>query len=73
LDFQRNTIAIFDQGYITVTPDLRLRVGKRLRDDYENGRTYYPFDGSLLTIPAKPEFCPAREHLEWHNSERYRG
>jgi putative restriction endonuclease len=68
-DFHR----LFDQGYVTVTRDLHLEVSGRLRDDYENGRSYYPFHGSQLTAPANPTIRPAAEYLEWHNLRRYRG
>jgi putative restriction endonuclease len=68
-DFHR----LFDQGYITVTPGHRLEVSNRLRQDYENGRTYYPFHGSPLVLPNDSAFHPAKEYLEWHNNELYKG
>ena len=58
---------LFDQGYITVTPDLRLEVSARLRADYGNGRSYYPSHGSLITVPPNPAERPAAEFLRWHN------
>jgi putative restriction endonuclease len=33
---------LFEQGYVTVTPDYTLEVSDRLRHDYHNGRSYYP-------------------------------
>ncbi|HVT59670.1 MAG TPA: HNH endonuclease [Thermoanaerobaculia bacterium] len=35
---------LFDRGYVTVTPDYRVRVSHRLRDDFDNGEPYYPLD-----------------------------
>ena len=64
---------LFDQGYLTVMPDLRLKVGQRLREDYANGKTYYPFDGSPLNPPVGPSELPAKEYLAWHNEHRFRG
>jgi len=58
---------LFDQGYITVTPDLRIEVSERLRDDYHNGHTYYPMSGHRIHAPTSAVERPAREFLEWHN------
>lgn len=63
---------LFDQGYLTVTPDLQLRVSGRLREDYDNGKTYYPLDKLALGQPATPSELPSREHLAWHNEHVFR-
>jgi HNH endonuclease len=36
---------LFDQGYITITPQQRIEVSGRLSADYENGGAYYPLHG----------------------------
>jgi len=64
---------LFDRGYLTVTPELRLVVGSRLREDYENGRTYYPLDGTTLRPPRATDERPSPEHLRWHNDSVFRG
>jgi putative restriction endonuclease len=64
---------LFDQGYITVTPDLRLEVGQRLREEFSNGRTYYPLHGQRLRPPAATRDQPNREYLAWHNENVYVG
>jgi putative restriction endonuclease len=64
---------LFDTGYITVTPELRLEVGARLRDDYKNGRSYYPLHGARLRVPSMAVHRPEREFLEWHQARVYRG
>jgi putative restriction endonuclease len=46
---------LFDQGYLTVAPDHRLEVSRRLREDYHNGRSYYPLHGQVLRLPASVE------------------
>lgn len=63
---------LFDQGYLTVTPDLRLRVSGRLREDYDNGKTYYPLDKQTLKIPGTPSELPSPDYLVWHNEHIYR-
>ncbi len=65
---------LFDRGYITVTPDYRVEVSRRLRDEYENGRYYYPFHGHRLHhLPPNPTDYPSREFLIWHNENIFRG
>ena len=43
---------LFDRGYVTVNADLELEVSGRLREDYSNGRSYYPFHGQKSTCHA---------------------
>ena len=63
-DFHR----LFDKGYVTITPELRIRVSRRLKADYENGRSYYPFDGRpLAVLPESGIDRPSPEYLAWHN------
>ena len=65
---------LFDDGYVTVDPDLRFVVSPRLRDEFENGRAYYALAGrKLLNLPDRPADQPGSEFLEWHNSEVYLG
>jgi putative restriction endonuclease len=63
---------LFDKGYVTVTPDHRFVVSRRLRDEYENGRTYYEFNGHPIHLPRSARDYPSRENLEWHASEVFR-
>ena len=64
---------LFDQGYLTVTEDLRVEVSARLREDYENGRSYYPFHGQQVLAPRRSVDRPSAEFLRWHNETRYKG
>ena len=65
---------LFDDGYVTVDPDLRFVVGQRLRDEFENGRAYYRLSGTrLVNLPDRAEDRPGAEFLEWHNSKVYFG
>lgn len=64
---------LFDTGYVTVTPELRLLVSTRLRDDYKNGRSYYPLHGTQLHVPNIEPHRPATDLLEWHNEHKFRG
>lgn len=64
---------LFDQGYLTVTPDHRLEVSSRLREDYSNGRSYYPLHGTELRLPRVEGERPDVEYLRWHNEQVYLG
>lgn len=65
---------LFDSGYVTITPDYRFEVSRRLRDDFENGGDYYRLRGSLLiALPADPSKQPNRQALDWHNTRVFRG
>jgi putative restriction endonuclease len=65
---------LFDKGYVTVSPeDRRFVVSRRLKDDYENGKTYYALEGTVIHEPALAANRPGREYLEWHAHERFRG
>lgn len=55
---------LFDQGYVTVTPEHRVLVSRRL---------YYPLAGQRMWLPGRVEDHPSREFLEWHADTVYRG
>jgi HNH endonuclease len=57
---------LFDKGYVTVTPDGRFLVSRRLKDDFDNGEPYMPFNGQRIWMPGDPSRRPSREVLEWH-------
>jgi putative restriction endonuclease len=64
---------LFDVGYVTVTPDLKLEVSPRLREEWHNGREYYAHHGEKLNfMPADPSNRPSTEFLGWHNEEVFK-
>ena len=65
--------ALFDAGYVTVTPAHRLHVSRRIRDEFENGRDYYALEGVPLRLPVPPNPPPSAEFLQWHGDVRFRG
>jgi putative restriction endonuclease len=65
--------ALFDAGYVTVTPSLELRVSRRIREEFENGRDYYALEGSSVRLPLPPAPPPSSEYLEWHGDMVFRG
>jgi len=64
---------LFDRGYVTVTPEHRIRVSRRLREDFDNGEYYLRFDGNEIWLPRRPEDRPVPGFLEWHADVVFRG
>ncbi len=64
---------LFDRGYVTVTPEYRFRVSRRLRDDWSNGRVYYDLDGRQISLPESEGDRPSRAELEWHSDSVFLG
>jgi len=66
--------ALFDQGYITVTPDMHVEVSHRIHDDFDNGKEYLAMHGRrLVALPAQKLEWPSEEFVRWHNEQRYLG
>ncbi len=70
---RRDLHALFDKGYITITPLHKLEVSHRIRDEYENGKDYYRLHGITMNLPVLTSDYPSSEYLEWHNAKIYRG
>ena len=58
---------LFEQGYLTVTPNYTLEVSDRLRHDYQNGRSYYPLRGTRISVPCWTQNGLLHDLLAWHN------
>lgn len=58
---------LFDQHYITVEPIKRsLIVSRRIREQFENGRDYYAFNGHNLQEPVNKTAVPSIDNLTFH-------
>jgi putative restriction endonuclease len=64
---------LYDQGYVTVTPDLQFRVSDRLAGEFRNGRVYYEFQGRRIRMPNDLTDRPDRDALAWHMDEVFLG
>ncbi len=65
-DFRR----LFDDGYVTLDPNLHFLVSERVREQFENGHEYYRFNGvKLQNLPDSINDQPSREFIKWHNEE----
>ncbi|GAB3943931.1 hypothetical protein GCM10028805_10860 [Spirosoma harenae] len=64
---------LFDNGYITVTPDFKVEVSKRIKEEFDNGREYYQYHGkNLLILPSLQENRPSSIYLDYHNTIVFR-
>jgi putative restriction endonuclease len=63
---------LFDRGYITVTPEYKIEVSRRIREEFNNGAEYYALHGKAIHLPEVEQFRPAQEALLWHNDNRFK-
>lgn len=67
-DFHR----LFDVGLVSVTPDLRIRISPRIREEWSNGKVYYRLDNlPLSVVPIEPSMRPNPDLLDWHFQNRF--
>lgn len=71
--FRSDIHRLFDKGYVSVTPDYRFVVSRRLKDDWANGKTYYPMHGSRIFLPEAEAEKPETAMLEWHMASKFKG
>jgi len=64
---------LFDLGYMTVTPDYKIEVSRRIKEEYENGHDYYKYHGSDIRLPNNPIYRPSPNLLAWHNQTLFKG
>jgi putative restriction endonuclease len=70
---RRDIHSLFDGGYVTVTPDFRFEVSRKIKEEYENGRHYYALHGTEIEKPKDPKHLPEKATLLWHNETLFRG
>jgi putative restriction endonuclease len=64
--------ALFDRGYMTVTPTLTIEVSKRIKEEFSNGREYYRLHGQEMRPPAARHMFPSSDSLVWHNEKMFK-
>ncbi len=65
--------SLFDAGYVTVTPDLRFDVSRRIREEFDNGKHYYALHGRKIDAPPDIVQRPDPAALSWHNEHCFKG
>ena len=64
---------LFDRGYVTIDDQMRLLVGRRLKADFDNGKSYYQLTGTPLALPGDAAQRPTAAALAWHREHRFLG
>jgi putative restriction endonuclease len=68
---RRDLHALFDRGYITVTPKYKIEVSKRIKEEFENGKDYYRLHGEEIRMPGNKIYLPSEANLRWHNDQKF--
>lgn len=63
---------LFDRGYVTFDEDSRFVVSHLLKDEWQNGKTYYALHGEQAAFPEADAESPSAERLAWHREEVFR-
>jgi len=50
---RRDLHSLFDAGYVTITPGMRLEVSRRSKEEFDNGRQYYELHGREIALPRR--------------------
>jgi putative restriction endonuclease len=58
---------LFDRGYLTVTPEYRVEVSRRIKEEFDNGKEYYAIHGQPIHLPEAASLKPSQKSLIWHN------
>lgn len=64
---------LYDRGYVTVDPDYTFRVSETLKDEFNNGKTYYELENRKIWLPSDNNHWPSRENLEYHKQVLFKG
>jgi putative restriction endonuclease len=64
---------LFDKGYLTINKQMLVEVSRRIKEEFDNGKEYYRFQGGMIHLPKDPQFRPSPEFVEWHNNHIFRG
>jgi putative restriction endonuclease len=70
---RRDIHSLFDAGYVTISPEMKFEVSRRIKEEFENGRHYYALHGQAVAKPIDPKRQIDRSSLVWHNENSYRG
>ncbi len=64
---------IVNKPYEEPTQHWRYEPHVQLREDYRNGRSYYPLQGAATVhAPTEASHRPDKTFLDWHNAHIFR-
>jgi putative restriction endonuclease len=64
---------LFDRGYLTITPEYKIEVSRKIKEEFNNGKHYYAFHGKeLYKLPDIITDRPSLDFIRWHNDNVYK-
>ena len=64
---------LFDRGYLTVTPEYKIEVSRKIKEEFNNGKHYYTFHGKeLYALPKLITDRPSLDFIRWHNEDVFK-
>lgn len=57
---------LFDRGYLAISPEKKLMVSTRLREEFGNGNYFYAMEGKSIALPERQVDQPGNSFLAWH-------
>jgi putative restriction endonuclease len=64
---------LFDRGYLTVTPDYKIEISRKIKEEFNNGKHYYAFHGKeLLALPKILTDRPSLDFIRWHKENIFK-
>lgn len=73
LSLRSDVHTMFDNGYLSISPEHKLLVSPRLRTDFGNGKQFYDMAGEdIAVLPDRKTNWPNPEFLQWHVKEVYK-
>jgi putative restriction endonuclease len=70
---RRDLHALFDHGYLTISPEYKFEVSRKISEEFENGHEYYQYHGKHIRLPRILSLNPSIDYLQWHNTNIFRG
>lgn len=61
---RRDIHSLFDGGYVTVTPENRFEVSRRIKEEFDNGRHFYELHGRSISLPTDEDARPDPAFLQ---------
>ena len=64
---------LFDRGYLTVTPEYKIEVSRKIKEEFNNGKHYYAFHGKeFYALPKLITDRPSLDFIRWHNENVFK-
>lgn len=62
---------LYDEGLVSITPDLKFHVSSQIKRKYSNGKYYYELEGKQILVPKQEILQPNPEYLQEHYEKKF--